>query len=196
MGEANRQPADVSAYLRRIRLLRKLLPLLALALLVIVGLAANPDIRRALSNKTQTDDRLVIAAPQFLGRLSDGRPYQMDALEGRQKSNGNIALKNADIVINAETPEARLHLSSKHADYFVQDGLATLTGNVTMRNAKGAVIDGARMVADFETGIMRASAVTMRDKAGRLQAEAMRADTQTRHYRFTKAVMRLQPAQP
>ncbi len=190
-GDYSRQQ-DLGFYSRRIRLLRRLLPLLALALLLILGFAANPDLRRAFTADTPDNDRLVIAAPTFLGRLADGRPYQMTAFEGRQKADGNVILQKADIRIDADNPEGRINLSANLADYQALKALAALSGNVAMRDAQDNILTGTQMLADLDKGILTASAVTMRGAAGIVTAHHMKAVTETRHYRFTKAMMRLQ----
>ncbi len=186
-----RQQQDLGFYSRRIWLLRRLLPLLALALLAILAFAANPDLRRAFSDETAESDRLVIAAPEFLGRLADGRPYRMTALEGRQTTDGNVILQKADILIDTDNPAGRISLNADSADYQALDAMAALSGNVRMRDAQNNILTGAAMLAGLDNGILTASAVTMRGAAGIVTADEMHADTDKRHYRFTKAVMRL-----
>ena len=188
----NSQQQDLGFYSRRIRLLRRLLPLLALALLLILGFAANPDLRRAFTADTPDSDRLVIAAPEFLGRLADGRPYKMTAFEGRQKADGHVILQKADILIDADNPDGPISLKAALADYHALEALTKLSGAVSMRDAQGNILTGTQMLADLDKGILTASAVTMRGAAGIVTARHMKADTDTRHYRFTKAVMRLQ----
>lgn len=183
--------ADLRHYSKRIKLLRKILPLMAVALLLILGLAANPEWRRALSPPENQADRLRIDRPVFSGRLTDLRPFRLTATEGRQKADGVIAMQVPDLVIDADNPQGRLALTALRADYRAAAGEAFLSGQVQLRDAGGTVVRSEQMRADMNSGIVTASAVSMRGPAGRVRALAMRADTKIRHYRFADAVMRL-----
>jgi hypothetical protein len=183
--------ADLRHYSQRIKYLRKILPLLAAGLLLLLALAANPDLRRALAPPPQDNDRLRIDRPVFSGRLADLRPYHLTATQGRQKADGMIALQAPDLLIDADKADGRLQLTAANADYRTDTGFAFLRGDVRMQDAPGNIVSGDIMQADLNRGTITASAVTMNGPSGRLKATSMRADTKTRHYRFAEAVMRL-----
>lgn len=200
--------ADIGFYSKRIRLLRKILPVIALFLLLALVLAANPDLRSALmtgDNSSGSDtDRLVIDRPQFEGRLADGRRFQMTALTGRQKTDGDIAMQNADILIDGDNPNGRMQLNAAHANYRPGAASARLYGAqqnsqtadtlVTARDALDNVLTGTEMAADLDAGVLNANKVTMTGAAGRIDAAQVTAFTKTKHYRFSEAVMRLKEA--
>lgn len=182
---------DLEFYSKRIRLLRKLLPLLALALLAVLVLVANPDLRRAISGSPTQSDRLMIAEPNFLGRLKDGRPFEMTARKGRQKADGLIAMQEADLTLDGDNAEGRIALSAQQADFAPETAIARLRGDVKMRDAQGNIATSDVMQADLEAGILRASSVNMSGPTGKLTARRMQADTKTQNYRFQGAVIRL-----
>ena len=92
MAEDGRTPhtknaAELEAYSRRITRLRRILPVIAIFLLGLLVLAANPDFARKAGQNApdSADHRLIIDHPVFDGRGRDGRAYRLTALQGAEK---------------------------------------------------------------------------------------------------------------
>lgn len=188
----NPNAAELGLYSKRIRLLRKLLPVLALCLLAVLVVAANPDLRRSFSGASPDNDRLAITAPQFLGRLSDNRPFAMTAREGRQKADGIVVMTQADLLIDGDDRQGRIGFVAARADYDPGAAKVRLVGNVEAVDAQNNKLSSDEMLADLADGLLTASSITMTGPAGRITAKQMQADTKTLHYRFMNAVMRLE----
>ena len=107
MAEDGRTPhtknaAELEAYSRRITRLRRILPVIAIFLLGLLVLAANPDFARKAGQNApdSADHRLIIDHPIFDGR-GDGRAYRLTALQGMQKNDGTMAFSDAQMNIAA-----------------------------------------------------------------------------------------------
>ena len=92
------EAAHIEAYSQRIIHLRRILPIIAVLLLGLLVLAANPDFSRNSTHDAtpdNEDNRLLIDQPVFDGRLTDGRAYRFSALQGAQKNDGTMAVSDA-----------------------------------------------------------------------------------------------------
>ena len=118
MAEDGRTPdtknaAELEAYSRRITRLRRILPVIAIFLLGLLVLAANPDFARKAGQNApdSADHRLIIDHPVFDGRGRDGRAYRLTALQGMQKNDGTMAFSDAqmNIAANDQKPSIFFH---------------------------------------------------------------------------------------
>jgi lipopolysaccharide transport protein LptA len=193
-GAAN--AAHIAAYSQRILTLRRVLPIAAFLLLMLLVLAANPDLARAPQpNKLTSDDndRLVIDRPVFQGRLPDGRRYELAALQGGQKINGDVSLSAARLAVAASQAHPSLSFSADKGLYRLSDdGMASLSGNVVVQTGDGRRISTAHLDMDMERASWQApKGATMRAPSGDVTAQLIEADEAQGLYRSHKVKMRL-----
>lgn len=193
-GAAN--AAHIAAYSQRILTLRRVLPIAAFLLLMLLVLAANPDLARAPQpNKLTSDDndRLVIDRPVFQGRLPDGRRYELAALQGGQKINGDVSLSAARLAVAASQAHPSLSFSADKGLYRLgDDGMASLSGNVVVQTGDGRRISTAHLDMDMERASWQApKGATMRAPSGDVTAQLIEADEAQGLYRFHTVKMRL-----
>lgn len=191
--------ADIAAYSQRILTLRRVLPIAAFLLLLLLVLAANPDFSRApdldaLSN-SDAHDRLVIDRPIFEGRMRDGRRYQLTAMQGAQKTNGDIGLSAARLEVDASQAQPALSFTADTGLYRTNDGgMAGLRGNVVVASGDGRRISAPRLEMDIATASWQApEGATMRAPSGDVTAQHLKADEARGLYRFQNIKMRLHP---
>ena len=194
-GAAN--AAHIAAYSQRILTLRRVLPIAAFLLLILLVLAANPDLARApQSNGLTSDDndRLVIDRPVFEGRLPDGRRYELAALQGGQKINGDVNLLAARLAVAASKAHPALSFSADKGLYRLSDdGMASLSGNVVVQTGDGRRIDTSQLEMNMATASWQApKGATMRAPSGAVTAQLIEADEAQGLYRFHTIKMRLQ----
>ena len=202
----NQNSAELAAYSKRIVRLRRILPVIAILLCVLLVLAANPDFPRMAGNKAGNkagnetggdgDNRLLIDRPVFAGRLADGRAYRLVALRGMQKNDGTMAFSAAQmrLAANDENPSlfftARNGLLTPH--HGSGGGSAQLSGDVTITTGNGYRINAPIIDMNLADAQWRAEAgVTMTGADSSLRAESLFADENSAVYRFENIRMRL-----
>jgi lipopolysaccharide transport protein LptA len=191
--------SHIAAYSKRILTLRRLLPLAACLLLLLLVLAANPDFVRApvvdgfLTG--DDNDRLVIDRPVFEGRLPDGRRYQLAAVQGGQKTNGNVGLSAARLTIEAAQGRPAILFTADKGFYRVtEDGTASLSGNVVVETGDGRYISAPRLDMNIDTASWQApDGATMRAPSGDMTTQQLSVDETSGLYRFRDIKMRLRP---
>ncbi|HCL49025.1 MAG TPA: hypothetical protein DHW86_05860, partial [Rhodobiaceae bacterium] len=191
--------SHIAAYSKRILTLRRLLPLAACLLLLLLVLAANPDFVRApvVDGLLTGDDndRLVIDRPVFEGRLPDGRRYQLAAVQGGQKTNGNVGLSAARLTIEAAPGRPAILFTADKGFYRVtEDGTASLSGNVVVETGDGRYISAPRLDMNIDTASWQApDGATMRAPSGDMTTQQLSVDETSGLYRFRDIKMRLRP---
>jgi len=191
-------PDHTAAYSQRITRLRRLLPLIALLLFGLLVLASNPDFTRQTGGEgVASSDRLVINRPVFAGRLNDGRPYLLKAEQGRQQTNGDVALRAADLTLDATAIKPSLSFVADQGFYKSptgpEAGAASLSGNVVVKTGDGNVVRTQQLDMDVTNGNWQApEGAGMDGPSGALTAKRMAADETLGVYHFENVTMRLQ----
>ncbi len=185
------------AYSKRVALLKKLLPALAVTGLLALILAANPDILRRLAQNTPTalNGNLSIQSPKFEGRMDNGQNYVLQASLGQQGENGSVILRDMQLrltgtenVLTAEAKEGIIMRGNKAARFI---------DNVVMRDASGNRMETDLLDFNRINGTLTAPGIIeMTGPTGTLTAGAMMADSKGGFYRFDKIEMRLRRRAP
>lgn len=181
---------------KRVALLRKLLPFLAALGVLVLLLGANRDTLSSLSQSavTSVSTNLAIEAPQFEGRLADGRRFEISAKTGRQLDDGALVMHNLALQVSDQGGEA---LAAEAAQGRLTSGRqsAELTGAVRLRDAEGARLETEALKVNLETGALSApQGVVFTAPGGRLRAARFIGDAT--HYRFFDVEMTLQRSLP
>lgn len=190
--------AHIEAYSQRIIHLRRILPIIAVLLLGLLVLAANPDFTRPPNQRAAEagDARLVIDRPVFDGRLSDGRAYRLIAAQGVQKNNGDMAFAEAQMNIAPGSQSPGLSFTAGKGFFSPQrpgqDGTARLQGNVVAQTGDGYEIRAPKAEMNLRAGLWQAAGgITMTGADSTLRAARLAADENTGIYRFENIRMRL-----
>ena len=203
----NQNSAELAAYSKRIAHLRRILPVIAILLCVLLVLAANPDFARMAGNKTGNeagedgDNRLVIDRPVFAGRMADGRAYRLVALQGMQKDDGTMAFSAAQMRLAANDDKPSLFFTARNGLFTPHNGSqgasgssgsAQLSGDVTITTGDGYQINAPKIDMNLADALWRAEAgVTMTGADSSLRADRLIADENSAVYRFENIRMRL-----
>ena len=195
-------------YTQRVKLMRKLLPALAGLGLVLLLIGANLDAFSSLTGSTvrAVAPNLAIQAPQFEGRLSDGRGFRLVAQSGRQNDDGALQLSGLQLRIAATGDAADTQMpimpdaisAQAEAGQFAADRkTAQLTGNVRVRDAAQNDMQTETLLINLDSGALRApQTIVFSSRSGRLQASRFEGDSQTATYRFYDVDMTLQRSRP
>ena len=191
--------AHVEAYSQRIIHLRRILPVIAILLLGLLVLAANPDFSRNLSNESKPEngnDHLLIDRPVFDGRLTDGRAYRFAALQGAQKNDGTMVFRSAQLNVTADGAKPSIFFTADEGFFDPQqsgqNAVARLTGNVVAKTGDGHELRAPKMEMRLNDSVWLAEkGVTMQGPSGTLRAAQLEADDKAAIYRFRKIQMRL-----
>ena len=194
--------AHIEAYSQRIIHLRRILPIIAVLLLGLLVLAANPDFSGNLSNESKPENRndhLLIDRPVFDGRLTDGRPYRLAALQWAQKNDGTMVFRGAELNVTANGAKPSIFFTANEGSFdprqSEQKAVARLTGNVVAKTSDGHELRAPKMEMRLSDSVWLAEkGVTMQGPSGTLRAAQLEVDDTAAIYRFRKIQMRLNGA--
>lgn len=192
---------QLKAYSRRIARLRLILPIIAVLLLALLVLAANPDLALISNDDAAPENaghRLLINDPVFDGRVPDGRAYRLTALQGMQKDDGIMAFTNAQMNIAANEQNPSLFFTANkgvlHPPTGPHASTAQLSGNVVVTTGDGYQITAPQIAISLADALWRAEdGVTMQGRDSTLRAARLEADETGGVYRFENIRMRLVP---
>ena len=205
MAEDGRTPdaknaAELEAYSRRITSLRRILPVIAIFLLGLLVLAANPDFARKAGQNAPdgADHRLIIDHPVFDGRGRDGRAYRLTALQGTQKNDGTMAFSDAQMNIAANDQKPSLSFTANEGIFrpptAARGDTAELSGDVNVTTGDGYKILTPHIAINLADAIWHAKdGVRMKGQDSTLRATRLEADESKAIYRFQNIRMRLLP---
>lgn len=185
------------AYSRRVALLKKLLPALAVCGLVALILGANPDILRRLAQDAPNalSGDLSIQSPKFEGRLDNGLLYVLQASLGRQGENGSVILR--DMQLRLSGADNALSAEAKSGIMMRGNRAARFIDNVIVTDKSGNRLETAVLDFDRISGTIKApNPIIMTGPTGTVSAQAMMADGKGEVYRFDKIQMRLRRSAP
>lgn len=193
------EAAHIEAYSQRITRLRRILPIIAVLLLGLLVLAANPDFSRK-SNHDATpdneDSRLLIDQPVFDGRLTDGRAYRFSALQGAQKNDGTMVFRSAQLNVAANGAKPSIFFTANEGFFDPQqngkNAVARLAGNVVAKTSDGHELRAPKMEMRLNDAVWLAEkGLTMQGPSGTLRAAQLEADDKAAIYHFRNIQMRL-----
>lgn len=204
MAEDGRTPhtknaAELEAYSRRITRLRRILPIIAVLLLGLLVLAANPDFSRKPTHDAPPDNedsRLLIDQPVLDGRLTDGRAYRFSALQGAQKNDGTMVFRSAQLNVAANGAKPSIFFTANEGFFDPQqngkNAVARLAGNVVAKTSDGHELRAPKMEMRLNDAVWLAEkGLTMQGPSGTLRAAQLEADDKAAIYRFRNIQMRL-----
>jgi hypothetical protein len=205
MAEDGRTPhtknaAELEAYSRRVTRLRRILPVIAIFLLGLLVLAANPDFARKAGQNAPggADHRLIIDHPVFDGRGRDGRAYRLTALQGTQKNDGTMAFSDAQMNIAANDQKPSLSFTANEGIFRPPTGArsdtAELSGDVNVTTGDGYQSLTPHIAINLADAIWHAKdGVRMKGQDSTLRATRLDADENKAIYRFQNIRMQLLP---
>ena len=193
------EAAHIEAYSQRIIHLRRILPIIAVLLLGLLVLAANPDFSRNSTHDTtpdNEDNRLLIDQPVFDGRLTDGRAYRFSALQGAQKNDGTMVFRSAQLNVAANGAKPSIFFTANEGFFDPQqngkNALARLAGNVVAKTSDGHELRAPKMEMRLNDAVWLAEkGLTMQGPSGTLRAAQLEADDKAAIYHFRNIQMRL-----
>ena len=193
---------ELGAYSRRIARLRRILPVIAIFLLGLLVLAANPDFVRKASQDAHesADNRLIIDHPVLNGRGPDGRAYRLTALKGTQKNDGTMAVSDAQMNIAGNDQKPSLYFTANEGIFRSPIGelgdTVELSGDVNVTTGDGYQFLTPHIAINLADAIWYAkSGVRMKWHDSTLRATRLEADENKAIYRFQNIRMRLLPGQ-
>ena len=188
---------DPTSYSKRVKILRKLLPVLALIGLLALIAGANRDMLGRFSQTAQlaVSSDLAIEAPQFEGRLKNGQSYILTAESGRQTDDNGVQLKVLNLRLSGAN--GAMQVTAKRGVFSGQRKAARFVGAVRLSDSQGNRLTTEKLDFNSEAGTLVApQKIDMRGPAGALSADAMIADSKGGIYRFDKVKMRLTRGTP
>ena len=193
------EAAHIEAYSQRIIHLRRILPIIAVLLLGLLVLAANPDFSRNSTHDgtpDNEDNRLLIDQPVFDGRLTDGRAYRFSALQGAQKNDGTMVFRSAQLNVAANGAKPSIFFTANEGFFDPQqngkNAVARLAGNVVAKTSDGHELRAPKMEMRLNDAVWLAEkGLTLQGPSGTLRAAQLEADDKAAIYRFRNIQMRL-----
>ena len=193
------EAAHIEAYSQRIIHLRRILPIIAVLLLGLLVLAANPDFSRNSTHDAtpdNEDNRLLIDQPVFDGRLTDGRAYRFSALQGAQKNDGTMVFRSARLNVAANGAKPSIFFTANEGFFDPQqngkNAVARLAGNVVAKTSDGHELRAPKMEMRLNDAVWLAEkGLTMQGPSGTLRAAQLEADDKAAIYHFRNIQMRL-----
>ena len=193
------EAAHIEAYSQRIIHLRRILPIIAVLLLGLLVLAANPDFSHNSTHDATPDNedsRLLIDQPVFDGRLTDGRAYRFSALQGAQKNDGTMVFRSAQLNVAANGAKPSIFFTANEGFFDPQqsgeNAVARLAGNVVAKTSDGHELRAPKMEMRLNDAVWLAEkGLTMQGPSGTLRAAQLEADDKAAIYHFRNIQMRL-----
>ena len=193
------EAAHIEAYSQHITRLRRILPIIAVLLLGLLVLAANPDFSRKSTHDATPDNedsRLLIDQPVFDGRLTDGRAYRFSALQGAQKNDGTMVFRSARLNVAANDAKPSIFFTANEGFFDPQqsgeNAVARLAGNVVAKTSDGHELRAPKMEMRLNDAVWLAEkGLTMQGPSGTLRAAQLEADDKAAIYHFRNIQMRL-----
>ncbi|HAT08806.1 MAG TPA: hypothetical protein DCS39_06085 [Rhodobiaceae bacterium] len=194
--------AELEAYSRRIARLRRILPVIAIFLVGLLLLAANPDfVPKAGQDAPEgADNRLIIDHPVLNGRGPDGRAYRLTALQGTQKNDGTMAVRDAQMNIAGNDKKPSLSFTANEGIFRspidARGAKVELLGDVNVTTGDGYQFLTPHIAINLADAIWHAKGgVRMKGQDSTLRATRLMADENKAIYRFQNIRMRLSPGQ-
>lgn len=150
-------PAELARRSLRVTLLKRALPVAAVALLVALALAPSwqngPDANRVTYHlsKSSGSETSRMQGATYHGRDQQGQPYTVTAQSAVQKDADNVALTapQGDITLKSG---AWLMLKSANGDYHQKSDKLDLSGGVTLYRNDGVIVTTKQASVDLHAG--------------------------------------------
>ena len=197
LGQISRAPKDPRRYSRFVQVLRRALPLIAIALLVVFAgwpiLQQREDARQAvivMGEIGEVSDDLKMIQPQYTGTDAFGRSYSVTAESAIPDAANPTEVRLSTLSAIIRDPSGRMvAVTAEEGVYYTQRGVILVNGDVRVGASGGFEAAGREAVLDLNRSRLT-SRFPLKGKSpwGTLEANSLTAEQETGIVRFDGGV--------